>query len=126
MSLPVHGLDGHAVERFALRVDDPSPDQVAGTQPELDGFHPRGDDHVGQLRRTAGRLGGHRLRAGRHVIEPEAALGIRRDAGEVAVPDPAIRPQPDLRTGERPALIVDHPPRERDPFIQDRSRPSSP
>ena len=54
MAFPVHGLDGHAVERLALAVKDPSPEQVAGPQAELDGFHPLRDDHIRQLRRTAG------------------------------------------------------------------------
>ena len=40
MAFPVHGLDSHAVERLALAVKDPSPEQVAGPQAELDGFHP--------------------------------------------------------------------------------------
>jgi hypothetical protein len=70
------------------------------------------DDHISQLRRTAGRLGGHRLRPGRHVTEPEAPFGIRRNAGEAALHDLAISSEPDPRTGERPALIVDHPPHE--------------
>ena len=49
MLLPVRGLDGHANERLARGVYDPSADRMTGTKPEFEGLHSRGDDHVGQF-----------------------------------------------------------------------------
>ena len=76
-------------------------------EPELDRLHPLRDDHIGQRRTVARRLGGDRLRALRDVTEPETALGIGGNGRVTRIADPPIGTQADRRSRDRPSLVVD-------------------
>ena len=91
-------------------------------EPELDRLHSLRDDHIDQCRSAASRLGGNRLRALRYVTEAETALGIRRSAGVIGFPRPAIEPSAtDIAPAIGWPLSSKTRPDERDAFIQDVS-----